>query len=282
MARRPTDGEWATLRSWFPNLPRDSVWVLGGATTRYNCLAWALGRTDRWIWPWSGLPTLAQFTAYLRNFGYATGTPAAAAAYGKAAGSTYAIGHIARFWVGAPSSKLGSYLLIHHTWGGLNGGTYGSLRQYYRRVSLLQERAEPMEDIEVQVEEGEPLPELSDDEMSYLRSLADSVEADAKARFEDAYGRWKAALLEPPVLLDSTGVSATMVQSFHETVVAAQDAVPLLLLRLLEPDEHFALRIAEQILPPGAVALFELDDPQTTEGEQYRARLTVLSWLSMQ
>ncbi|MBC6471424.1 MAG: hypothetical protein GDA48_00070 [Hormoscilla sp. GM102CHS1] len=35
----------------FPHLTRNSVMVTDGATLTYNCIAWALGYTDRWINP---------------------------------------------------------------------------------------------------------------------------------------------------------------------------------------------------------------------------------------
>jgi type VI secretion system secreted protein VgrG len=37
-------------KSSFPRL-HDQYKVLGSGTKRYNCIAWSLGITDRWIWP---------------------------------------------------------------------------------------------------------------------------------------------------------------------------------------------------------------------------------------
>jgi hypothetical protein len=283
MARRPTATEWNTLRSMFPQLPQSSVWVLGNATPVYNCLAWALGRTDRWIWPWGGsLPSLATFTSYLRQFGYATGTPAAAAVYGNAAWGSYAIAHIGRHWVGAPSSKLGRYLLIHHTWAGLNYGAYGALRQYYRRVAALEGGPPTLESVDM-VERGEsPLPELAAAELQALQDAADKVPQDARAAFDAAYSAWRATWDEPPGLLDSTGLSLTTTLQFYAVVDASRKAVPLLMLKLVDPNEHPALLAAEQVIPATAMPLFELDDPATLEGEQYRARIAILSWLAGQ
>src|SRR6476620_5382564 len=100
MARRLAAREAVQFHAWFPYLNTSTVWVLGEATPRYNCLAWVLGYTDRWVWPWqANLPNLAGMSAYIRRWGYVPGLPAAAVVYGT---SNAAIGHIGKFWVNQP------------------------------------------------------------------------------------------------------------------------------------------------------------------------------------
>ncbi len=38
----------------------------------YNCLAYAVGITDHWEWPWSGTPTNAQLDSYMSGKGFST------------------------------------------------------------------------------------------------------------------------------------------------------------------------------------------------------------------
>ncbi len=35
----------------FPKLASTSYTIIGSATPRYNCIAWAVGKTDAWWWP---------------------------------------------------------------------------------------------------------------------------------------------------------------------------------------------------------------------------------------
>jgi len=45
--------------------------VIGPATDEYNCLAYSLGVTDEWIWPWGTLDAgLADVDNYLGNYMY--------------------------------------------------------------------------------------------------------------------------------------------------------------------------------------------------------------------
>ena len=52
---------------------------VGPYTSTYNCLAYALGHTDRWIWPWgSSNPTDSEVDNYMAYLGYSNaswGTP---------------------------------------------------------------------------------------------------------------------------------------------------------------------------------------------------------------
>lgn len=44
---------------------------LAGATSRYNCLAYALGNTTSWVWPWgSSNPSSSQVDSYMSSRGY--------------------------------------------------------------------------------------------------------------------------------------------------------------------------------------------------------------------
>lgn len=56
-----------------------------------NCLAYALGVTDRWIWPWNGNPNLTQVTTYMSTWGYMPNGIAVRRvyAYGSSSGITH-------------------------------------------------------------------------------------------------------------------------------------------------------------------------------------------------
>ncbi|MCB2313262.1 hypothetical protein LGL55_18355 [Clostridium tagluense] len=93
----------------------------GSATTTYNCLAYALGYTDRKIWPWSSnIPTHAEAISYLRERGYdpQDGLAPKIIAYGNSNG----IVHFSRY-IGSSESRA--------KWGGLELMTHYSTDPYY-------------------------------------------------------------------------------------------------------------------------------------------------------
>jgi hypothetical protein len=274
MARRPSDAEWNYLHYYWRNLVRQDVWILGERTTRYNCLAWALGYTDRWIWPWgSANASPSQMSSFLHRYGYSLGTPRYIGTYGTTAG----IGHAARFYVSSPSSKLGGLWLITHLWAELNGGSYGNLVQSYRRGL---EVVEDLELVEAVIEATDPdLPELSGFERQRLRDRVSEVDPAVKSAFEDAYGTWRKTWDTEEVALDSTGYAVTARPEFLAVVKEGGEALPLLMEKLLDPDEHFALRAVERILPAHIVPHFDPEDEEVLKGEQYRARLVLSNWL---
>lgn len=60
-----------------------------------NCLAYAIGVTDRWIWPWgSSNPTLTQVTTYMSTQGYMANAVAAKRVY--CYGSPSAVTHFSK------------------------------------------------------------------------------------------------------------------------------------------------------------------------------------------
>ena len=71
MPRPLIDQEKALARQWFPRMNVDGVVVSDEATRRYNCLAWTLGITSSWVWPWgSRNTTKTEFDAFYRGYGF--------------------------------------------------------------------------------------------------------------------------------------------------------------------------------------------------------------------
>ena len=275
--RRTTDPEWAVLHSWFPRLVRDSVWVLADANPTYNCLAWALGITDRWVWPWgTRQPLVAEFSQWLALHGYVVGTPAAAIAYGP----LFEVGHIGRYYDIYPTSKLGAGLLISHTWGGLEWGIYGDAQQAYRRNIPSDDEVAVSGDDTLGQPAGRPLPPLSGIEMDRLKRMLETVNASDRRAFEEAWAAWRRSLDDPRVSLDSTQTQATRTAEFVRLLVAARAAVPLLVEKLVDPSEPRVVAVAERVLPRSMLVTFSPDDPLVLEGEQYRARLIAANVLS--
>ncbi len=96
----------------------------GPSTNNYNCLAYALGITTTWVWPWTGNPTDSQVTSYLTSLGYkkfSYGQPYQAKIISY--GTTSSIGHFSK-----SSSTLGGSCITK--WGGLERFKHDSWNPY--------------------------------------------------------------------------------------------------------------------------------------------------------
>jgi len=98
-------------------------------TETYNCLAYALGNTTSWVWPWGASnPTFSQVQTYLNGKGYAESykvgfigpiQPCKITCYG----TTSAITHFAKYtntsnntgWTGQVRAKWGACEIFTHS-----------------------------------------------------------------------------------------------------------------------------------------------------------------------
>ncbi len=81
MARAMAPAEKQRFRGYFPNLNVDQAVVTDDADPAYNCIAWTVGITTRWIWPGS---SLAHFDTFYQGFGYVRSGNGPIAAWGHA------------------------------------------------------------------------------------------------------------------------------------------------------------------------------------------------------
>lgn len=136
------------LIAQFPRLAIGGYRVASVATSNYNCIAWAAGRTDRWWWPsrdafWPpDIPAQETLDAFVRAYETLGFTPCADAAlepgfekiaiYANPGGSPK---HAARqLSSGKWTSKLGRAVDIEHVDpGALEGQLYGSTCLFLKR-----------------------------------------------------------------------------------------------------------------------------------------------------
>jgi hypothetical protein len=145
-AEERTQLETTSERSSFPHLGRDFE-VLRPGTKTYNCIAWSLGVTDRWLWPVpSGQPVhvrdfdnLFARHGYRRlsslNFERVEGQDKLILYTRRKDDGTFEPTHTARqLSDGSWSSKLGKLPLIRHLHpGDVSGDTYGEPTVVYVR-----------------------------------------------------------------------------------------------------------------------------------------------------
>jgi hypothetical protein len=136
------------LRRIFPRLFGGRYRVSSKKSKKYNCLAWAAGRTDAWLeaapdgrWP-PGVPTDGSVEAAVRLFeslGFTRTNEASlekgyvkVAVYGTARGYTHAARQLSD---GRWTSKLGKLQDIEHDDLHALTGTYGSVVQFLKKPS---------------------------------------------------------------------------------------------------------------------------------------------------
>jgi hypothetical protein len=136
------------LDAIFPNLAADGHRVTSESTNKYNCIAWAIGITDQWLWPdddarstWpADLPkeeTIDAFVSLFIRYGFDV-CESVEMEVGFEKIVLYTLQqipqHAARLLdSGRWTSKLGRYIDIEHSLRGLEGDFYGSATHFMKR-----------------------------------------------------------------------------------------------------------------------------------------------------
>ena len=134
MPRPMTAAERARFLGLFPNLNVNAAIVTDNATRAYNCIAWTVGITNRWLWPGS---SIADFDTFYHRFGFARSGNGPIAAWG------YSVSNMTHGCVSGPGhgprweSKCGGDLRIQHGLNELLGSTYGRVLAFYHRDRTL-------------------------------------------------------------------------------------------------------------------------------------------------
>ena len=276
MPRSMTPQEKQQARQVWPRLNADAAVVTDEATDRYNCLAWTLGITTSWVWPWgSRNATKAEFDALYRSYGFRPAGGGEVAAFGlnlnsMTHGSISGPGHGPRW-----ESKCGAWLRFQHGLGELDGGTiYGNVLGFYTRSVLLAPAVA-----------GERVAEqpmkLEQSEADAIKQKASALPEDVRARFNAAYKAWTETWQHPLILVSSNPADRAQSTQFLELIALGPQILPLLIERLATSDEFFALQAVDRLLPAQHVVTLELEDPRVFGGEQDRATLTVKRWLAL-
>ena len=280
MARPLTPQEKAQARQVWPRLDVHSVVVTDEATRRYNCLAWTLGFADRWVWPWVGRnATKADFDALYRSFGFQSAASGTIASFGlnlssMTHGSISGAGHGPRW-----ESKRGAWLRIQHSLSELEGGQlYGDVVSFYGRGATITGRSKTTSGT------GQSMValKLSKEEAKFLKSRLDAITPELRESFEKAYQAWKRTWDHPFIVVSSDPSARTQTPAFLELIAMGRDILPLLMEKLLDPDEFFALQAVDRLLRPEAIVVHDFESGTALAGEQARALETVRRWIALE
>ena len=276
MARSMTPAEKQFAKSNWPNINPDGLIVTGEATDVYNCLAWTLGITNSWVWPWSRPPvSKQQFDVLYRSHGFDPAAAGTIAAFGNSGnqmthGAISGAGHGPRW-----ESKAGEWLRFQHGLGEMEGGNYGKTQGYYTKRP-----AAPAVQPAIRKPKGKPM-KLSKDEAALLGRLATGVDKTLAKQFDSAYQAWKADWANPAVLLSSAPSDRRYSIHYLRLLQMGPAILPLLMQKMQDnAGDFFALQAVDQLLPLSEIVSYDLDDPAVLLGEQGRAQATVRRWLA--
>jgi len=145
IGRDPTAVEKSAANSLYPNLVDGDWCVTAPATPTYNCIAWTIGDTSKWIWNEvdtvygdnDGTISVSDFDAFYQAHGFTpvenqTPTDRKIALFTKGGAPQHGAvisSHVCG--VTLFESKRGKNIRIAHVLEQLEGGLYGNIEKYY-------------------------------------------------------------------------------------------------------------------------------------------------------
>jgi len=267
---------------YWPNMNVDNVLVTDEAKTVYNCLAWTLGITNAWVWPWgSREATKDELDEFYAQHGFNPSTSGEIAGLGP---NPDKYGHVSISGDGhGPrwESKAGSWLRIQHGLGEMEGGTYGDVHRFYTQAVVIfseKDRGDSLKILGVL----DMLHELSEEERIILGKKVGAVDVRLRHEFEKRYSAWRATWGHPLIAVSSAPYHRTNSTEFLDLIALGRDIVPLLMEKLSRNEDFFALQALERL---GRAELFirrDPKDPAILAGEQGRAREVLKRWIALE
>ena len=272
MSRPMTVDEQRRFKWYFPGLDVKRAVVTDGMTTQYNCIAWTVGITTRWIWPGG---SLADFDTFYARRGYSRSSNEPLAAWALSGTMTHGCisgaGHGPRW-----ESKCGKDLRIQHGLGELEGSAYGHVAAFYRKTEL--------SDI------AKPLVYSSPEEVgqvdigiqnAVLQEAVSAVSRPVVDEFERRFSSWKETWVEEHSAHLSNPAFVTHTREFSELVAMGREILPLIVGKLTDSENFLALQLYEAVEVDANLRVrIEAGDEAILEGEQGRALRTVERWIA--
>jgi hypothetical protein len=276
MARPMTAAEQQRFRGYFPNLNVNQAVVTDNAMPAYNCIAWTVGVTNRWLWPGG---SLAHFDTFYRGYGYVRSGHGAIAAWGHSTsgmthGSVSGPGHGPRW-----ESKCGGDLRIQHGLNELTGGLYGRVLAFYAKGRTLPAPlAAIAEDV---MKEKLAKSYLSAAQKQLLHRQQAEIPAKVRTAFGTAFSAWKATWFSGGRAVSSDPHTRAVGSEFDGVIALGPLILPLLIEKLADPENFLALQLYDALQSDeNLLVQYEPDDERIVEGEQGRARRVVQAWFA--
>lgn len=274
MPRPMTLGEKQRFRAYFPSLNVDAAVVTGESTIAYNCIAWTVGVTNRWLWPG---PSIQQFDTFYRRLGFVRVSNGPIAVWGQSTsnmthGSISGQGHGPRW-----ESKCGHDLRIQHGLGELAGSTYGRVLAFYGRGLALAAFSVMVSEETIK----QMTATVTTRERSAVKRLVSEVESETRQAFRAAFAAWKKTWFAGSLAISSDPHTRTVGKEFDALVALGPKILPLVVEALLDRDNFLALQLYDVLQSDQhLIVQYEPDDERILGGEQGRASEVVKHWLA--
>jgi hypothetical protein len=158
------------------------------------------------------------------------------------------------------------------------GSLYGNVLGFYRRTGPTPADSQPANvglKALLKAQTMNEVVSLAADQRAYVRARAAEVDRDLKARFEKAYAARKATWSHPLIAITSApGARAKSIENL-ELIALGPEILPLLMEKLTDPEEFFALVAVDRLVRPELRVTHEPGDEAVLFGEQGRAIETV-------
>ncbi len=278
MSRPMTAAEKLRFRAYFPNLNVDQAVVTGEISTVYNCIAWTVGLTDRWLWPGG---SLSHFDTFYQGFGFIRAGDGPIAAWGHSTsamthGSVSGPGHGPRW-----ESKCGPDLRIQHGLAELAGSSYGRVLAFYRETRTLDAVYAAI--LEGAMTEKTAKSYLSSAQKKTLRAQQAAIPQEIRVAFDTSFRAWKSTWFSGGLAVSSDPHTRAVGKEFDALIALGPAILPLVIEVLSDPENFLALQLYDTIQPNERLLVqFEPGDERVLEGEQGRARRVVQAWFANQ
>ncbi|MBY0524778.1 MAG: hypothetical protein K2R98_15340 [Gemmataceae bacterium] len=276
MTRPMTPAEKTRFKASFPGLDVDRAIVTDEISTVYNCIAWTVDITTRWLWPGG---TLANFDTFYRRFGFVRAGDGPIAAWGHSTanmthGSVSGPGHGPRW-----ESKCGGDLRIQHGLGELVGSSYGRVVAFYRQGRDVTATNEGL--VEQIMKEKTAKSYLSAAQRKVLAQERDRLTPELRASYERAFAAWKGTWFSGGLAFSSNPHTRAIGREYDALIALGPAIIPLVVQSLADPENFLALQLYDAIQPNDQLLVqFEPDDERILEGEQGRAQRVVQAWFA--
>ena len=265
---KPDSALFSTLQRVFPYLKQEDTIITGADVTGYNCIAWSLGLNDRWINP---AGSIEAFTAFYIQAGceermrYSADTAVAAWANG---GKPTHGSRLYQEGSGLWESKLGKSYRITHGEEELSGSTYGVIVGYFTAPKKFKAKRERTK--------------LTAGQQETLGRLVDEAESGLREPFESAFAKLKEEWHSEAFRYEASTESIRRLPVYTELVEMGPAVLPLLVAKLAEEENFFALPLYDEMQSDGLLRVSYQDErykKDAVEGEQERARRSVAAYL---
>jgi hypothetical protein len=116
---------------------------------------------------------------------------------------------------------------------------------------------------------------ISLEQRARLDSEITQLPADLRARFDERYRNWRKTWERPDILVSSNSGAVRNSEAFRALVSHGPQILPLVVDKLLQPDEFFALQLYDVLQDRPEWR----EDEHRDQGEQRRALATARRWL---